>query len=82
MKRKIIISTTKEFIELKEFLDRYCNRYNFYYDLPLWGFVVMGDSAGHKWEPGWFIDPTGAELMQPKKTQSPTVSFEELYKHE
>ena len=80
MERKIIINTTKDFVELKEYLDRYCDRYNFYYDLPLYGPVVMGDKTGFKWKPGWFIDPFGSESSRQEEPQSPTVSFEELYK--
>ena len=40
-KKKIIISTTKRFIEVKHYLDWYCDRYGGYYDLPLYGPVFI-----------------------------------------
>lgn len=78
-KEKIIINTTKRFIEVKHYLDWYCDQCGGYYDLPLYGPVVIQDRFGNRCETAWFVQPDISDYAQPETLQSPTVDFEELY---
>lgn len=78
-KKKIIISTTKRFIEVKHYLDWYCDRYGGYYDLPLYGPVVIQDRFGNRCETAWFVQPDISDYAQSETLQSQTIDFEELY---
>ena len=79
--QKIIINTTKRFIEVKHYLDWYCDRYGGYYDLPLYGPVFIQDRFGNKCETAWFVQPDISAYGQQETLQPPTVDFEELYGH-
>lgn len=78
-RKKIIINTTKRFIEVKHYLDWYCDRYGGYYDLPLYGPVFIQDNSGNKCETAWFVQPDISDYAQSETLQSPAIDFEELY---
>ena len=82
LREKIIIDTTERFIQVKHYLDWYCDRCGGYYDLPLYGPVFIQDRFGNKCETAWFVQPDISGYTQPEVSQTPTVSFEKLYQKE
>lgn len=79
LREKIIIDTTERFIQVKHYLDWYCNQCGGYYDLPLYGPVVIQDRFGNRCETAWFVQPDISDYAQSETSQSQTIDFEELY---
>lgn len=77
--QKFIINTTEQYKWLQGYLERYCRRNDCYYNLPLYGSVIIQDKNGYKHETNWIIQIDASNWIPSEAPHEPTVSFEELY---